>query len=102
MLPIVVLPQADTDIDTFFFHITEDNEIAANQFLDRVEETLKLLSEFPKIAPRFVSEHPELYGTRWFPVKHFSKHLLFYIEDETQITLVRIFHKAQDISSILE
>lgn len=102
MLPVVVLPQANTDIDTFFFHIARDDIAVADQFLDRVEETLKLIAEFPKIAPRFITEHPRLSGIRWFPIKSFPKHLVFYFEENTQITVVRMFHKAQDISSVLE
>ena len=44
MHSVVVLPQADADIDTFFFHIARDNIAVADQFLDRVEETLKLIA----------------------------------------------------------
>ena len=102
MLPTVVLPQANADIDTFFLNIARDNIAVADQFLDRTEETLKLIAEFPKIAPCFITEHPKLLGIRWFPVKSFPKHLVFYFEDNAQITVVRMFHKAQDISAALE
>jgi len=102
MIPIVVLPQADLDIDTFFFYIAEDDLTAADQFLDRVEETQNLIANFPKIAPLFITDNSKLSGMRWFPVKDFPKHLLFYIEDEVQILVVRVFHKAQDISKVFE
>lgn len=102
MLPIVVLPQADIDIDTFFFYIAEDDLTVADQFLDRVEETQRLIANFPKIAPLFITDNPEIPSIRWFPVKDFPKHLLFYNENEIQISIVRMFHKAQDISNILE
>ncbi|MEE9309596.1 MAG: type II toxin-antitoxin system RelE/ParE family toxin [Cocleimonas sp.] len=102
MLPIIVLPQADSDIDTFFFYIAEDDVAVADKFLERVEETQKLIANFPKIAPMFITENPALSGIRWFPVKNFPKHLLFYIEGESRISIVRMLHKAQDISNILQ
>lgn len=101
MLPIIVLPQADIDIDTFFFYIAKDNVTVADQFLDRVEETQNKIAYFPKIAPLFITKNPKLSGIRWFPVKDFPKHLLFYIEDETQVFIVRMLHKAQNISNAL-
>jgi len=101
MLSIVVLPQADTDIDLYFFNMAEDNLAVADKFLDRVEQTQKLIACHPKIAPLFSTENADLSGMLWFPVKDFPKHLIFYIEDEIQISVVRMFHKAQDISNIL-
>jgi len=101
MLSVSVLPQADNDLEQYFFYIAEDNPTVASLFLDRVEETQTLIAKFPKLGSIFKTEISELVGIRWFPVKDFPKHLIFYIEDEAQIVIVRILHKAQDISHIL-
>jgi len=101
MLPVIILPKADEDSDLFFLYIAKDNMIAAYRFLDRLEDTYKLIASSPKLAPIFESTNPELEGMRWFPVKDFPKHLIFYTESEIQVTIVRVLHKAQDISNIL-
>ncbi len=101
MLPIIILPQADEDSDLFFLYIAKDNPAVAYRFLERIEDTHKLIASSPKLAPIFDTSNPKLSGMRWFPVKNFPKHLIFYIESETQITIVRVLHKAQNISKIL-
>jgi len=102
MLPVIILPQADEDSDLFFLYIARDNSAVAYRFLGMLEETYELISSSPKIAPVFETTNLRLKDMRWFPVKGFPKHLIFYIESETQITIVRILHKAQNISKILK
>ncbi len=101
MLLFNVLPQADKDLDQYFLYIVEDDLVVADLFLDQVEETHILLANFPKLGSVFKTEIPELVGIRWFPVKDFPKHLIFYIEDDTQVSIVRVLHRAQDILKVL-
>lgn len=102
MLPVITSPRARKDIKSFFHHISKDDLAVAYRLLDMIEETHELISSSPKIGQIFTTTNPKLEGMRWFPVKDFPKHLLFYIEDEVQISVVRLFHKAQNISNILE
>ncbi len=101
MLLVNVLPQADKDLDQYFLYIAEDDLVVADLFLDKVEETHTLLANFPKLGSVFKTEIPELVGIRWFPVKDFPKHLIFYIGGDAQISIVRVLHRAQDILKIL-
>jgi len=101
MLSIVTLPQANEDSDVFFLYLAEDSPRTANRFLDKLEETLSLIANFPQLASVFESENIELQGMGWFPVNDFPNHLIFYIPDDSQITVVRILHKAQNIMHIL-
>jgi len=101
MLPVITSPKARKDIKSFFLHIYKDDLTVAYRLLDRIESTHELISSSPKLGQVFKTTNPRLSGMRWFPVKDFPKHLIFYIESETQITIVRVLHKAQDISSIL-
>jgi len=102
MLPVITLPQADKDSDLFFLYIAKDNSSVAYYFLDMLEEIYQLISSSPKLAPVFETSNPKLKDIRWFPVKDSPKHLIIYIESETQITIVRVLHKAQNISEILK
>lgn len=101
MLPIITSPKARKDIKSFFHHISKDDLAVAYRLLDKIENTHELISSSPKIGQVFKNTNPKLSGMRWFPVKDFPKHLIFYIESATQITIVRVLHKAQDISNIL-
>jgi len=101
MLPLITSPKARKDIKSFFHHIAKDSHVVAYRLLEKIEDTHELISSSPKLAPVFETTDPKLKGMRWFPVKDFPKHLIFYIESETQITIIRVLHKAQNISKIL-
>ncbi len=102
MLPVITNPQARKDIKSFFHRIAKDDLAVAYRLLDKVEDTHQLISSSPKMGLVFKTTNPKLLGMRWFPVKDFPKHLIFYIESPTKITIVRVLHKAQDISNILK
>ena len=101
MLPVITSPKARKDIKAFFHHIAKDDSTVAYRLLDRIENTHELISTSPKMGQIFKTTNPELLGMRWFPVKDFPKHLVFYIESSAEIIIVRVLHKAQDISNIL-
>lgn len=101
MLLVITSPQARKDIKSFFHHISKDDLAVAYRLLDRIENTHDLIPSSPKLGQFFKATDPNLSGMRWFPIRDFPKHLIFYIESATQITIVRVLHKAQDISNIL-
>ncbi len=101
MIPVITSPLARVDIKSFYHYIAKDSHQSADRLLEKIEETHNLISEFPCISSVYETATPELKGMRWIPVKGFPNHLIFYIPEETKITVVRIFHKAQDISSVL-
>ena len=101
MLPIITSPKARKDIKSFFHYISQDDLAVAYRLLDRIENTHELISSSPKMGQIFRTTNPKLLGMRWFPVNDFPKHLIFYIQSATKITIVRVLHKAQDISNIL-
>ena len=102
MLLVITSPKARKDIKSFFHHISKDDLAVAYRLLDKIENTHELISNSPKMGQTFETTSPRLLGMRWFPVKDFPKHLVFYIESSTKITIVRVLHKAQDISNILK
>lgn len=101
MLPVRTSPKARKDIKAFFHHISKDDLTVAHRLLDRIENTHELISSSPKMGQIFKTTNPKLLSMRWLSVKGFPKHLIFYIESSAQITIVRVLHKAQDISNIL-
>ena len=88
---IVRRPKARNDLIEIWDFIADLNEIAADQLLDRVEETLLMLSEHPYIG----RERSELArGLRSFRVE---KYIIFYVPLLDGIDVIRIMHGARDI-----
>jgi toxin ParE1/3/4 len=95
-------PQALFDIEESAVYIGQDAPKAALRFLDAVETTLRLLAENPELGPARDFGRRELAGLRFFPVKGFEKHLVFYRPLEHGIEVLRVLHGARDLGSILD
>jgi len=102
MKPIRVTPKADDDIDKCYAWIRKDNPAAALRFLDAVELTCRNLSQMPGIGSRRYAEIPLVHGVRMIGVKGFANYLLFYLEHETSIDIIRLLHGARDIPEVLQ
>jgi toxin ParE1/3/4 len=81
------------DVLQIWNHIAEDSFEAADRLVDKFDETLRFLSDFPGMEPA----RPELRPTlRSFPV---DRYLLIYERLTTGkgITLVRVVHGARNL-----
>ena len=99
---IFITPEADIDVDNFYLYLAQDNLKVANRFLGLLEQTYSFLTRHPEVAPKFPTHNPKLSDIPWFPVKKFPNHLVFYQYRHERIEIIRLFHKAQDIASILD
>ena len=79
-------------------YIADGSIDAALRFLERVEQTIKGLSLFPASGAPFPSRLAELAGLRTRLVKDFPNHVVFYIEREEAIEVVRVLRGGQDMS----
>lgn len=93
--------KAAEDAEEIADHIAKDSLEAAVRFLENTESTLRDLAEFPGAGSRFESEHPGLENLRFRRVRGFPNHVIFYIEHNNAIEVVRILHGAQDLDSEL-
>jgi toxin ParE1/3/4 len=99
---IIVRPKASQDLDDHFAYIAENNFEAALQFFDSVRSSIAQLARMPGIGSPYPVENPRLQGLRKWAVKDFRKYLIFYVEQDDAIEVLRILYATQDISSILE
>jgi len=91
MTRITQRPAARHDLIDIWLYIAEDNEPAADRFLDRIQTALEMLLENP-LAGR---ARPELVeGLRSFPV---GNYVLFYRPVQDGIDLIRAFSGYRDI-----
>lgn len=93
---------ATTDLLEHFVFIGEDSEGAADRFLQFAQETFELLAGQPGMGKLINYRSPLLAGVRSFPVKDFSKYLIFYRPIRDGIEIIRVIHGARDIPAIFE
>jgi toxin ParE1/3/4 len=100
--PIVRRPKAAEDVENHAMYIADGSIDAALRFLERAEQTIKGLALFPESGAPFPNRVPELAGMRTKLVKGFPKHVVFYIEREETIEVVRVLRGGQDMSVEVE
>jgi toxin ParE1/3/4 len=100
--PVRITPKADNDIDRCCTWIHNRNPAAALRFLQAVELTCDTLSQMPGIGSRRYADIPLVHGVRIIKVKGFDNYLLFYLEREASIDIIRLLHSAQDIPGALQ
>lgn len=99
---IVITPKASQDIDDCFAYIAQDNPEIALQFFDSTRLTIAQIARMPGIGSIFATKNERLQGLRKRSVKDFRKYLIFYIDREDVVEIVRILYATRDISSILD
>jgi|SRR6516165_680429 len=102
MKPVRLTPKADSDINACFAWIAKENPVAALRFLDAIELTCDTLSRMPGIGSPRYGEIPLVHGVRMLAIKAFENYLLFYLEHEDCVDVIRVLHGARDIPEALE
>ena len=91
MAEIFRRPQAQLDLIEIWTFIADDNEVAADRGLDRIDNVLRMLSEQPEAGRSRPELAPRL---RSFPV---GNYVLFYLPLEGGVELVRALSGYPDI-----
>jgi plasmid stabilization system protein ParE len=100
--PIFRRPKAAEDVEGHAIYIADGSIDAALRFLERAEQTIKGLAMFPASGSPFPSRVAELAGMRTKLVKDFPNHVVFYVERENVIEVIRVLRGGQDMSVELE
>lgn len=100
---IAVSVQADADLRGVYEHIAFEllsPDHAARQ-LERLEEQIERLGEFPEIYRLYEKEPWHSRGMRVMPVDHY---LVFYIPDKSArtVTVIRVLYAGRDIDNQLK
>lgn len=84
------------------FYIAEDDEGAAQRFLDACDEAFRFLADnrFTGSVRRF--QNVELSEVRMWRVKGFEKHLIFYQPLESGVKILHVLHSARDYNRVFE
>jgi toxin ParE1/3/4 len=100
---ISIRPRAVTDIESHAVYLEERTtpEIAA-RFRDAIMTAIDQIATMPGMGTPREMKNPRLTGVRFHIVPEFRSYLLFYLTSTNEIEVIRVFHGAQDIQSILE
>ena len=82
--------RAEIDLMEIWGYIAEDDPLAADRQLDRIDTACEMLAANPQGGPR---REDLALGLRFFPV---GNYLIFYTVGENGITVVRVLHGARD------
>lgn len=82
--------RAESDLMEIWGHIAQDDPLAADRQLDRIDEACKMLAKNPNGGPR---REDLARGLRFYPV---GNYLIFYTIADDGITVVRVLHGARD------
>jgi toxin ParE1/3/4 len=107
---IVITPKASQDLDDCFAYISQDNPEIALQFFDSTRLTILFqrgfanaqIARMPRIGSIFVTDNNRLQNLRKWSVKDFRRYLIFYIDRDEVVEIVRILYATRDINSILD
>lgn len=94
---VTIRPLADEDIDRHFEYLNIESSLTtACAYLDALETTLNDIAQNPHIGSMKTMSKDLLSGVRMWPVKRFKRFLVFYINREESIDVIRIIHASQD------
>ena len=94
MLRIHKSPAAENDLDEIWWYIAQDSPVNADKFIDEIETTCRQLARFTSMGKNRDELHP---GLQSFPV---SKYLIFYMQINDGIEIIRVLHGMMDIDAL--
>ncbi|MFH7245159.1 MAG: type II toxin-antitoxin system RelE/ParE family toxin [Spirulina sp.] len=95
--PIVI-----QDLIAHATYISLDNLDAGDRFLYAAEATFQRIAKLPEIGRRSGFTSPRLAQIRQYPIKGFSKYIIFYQIHPDTVEIIRVLHGAQNLEFILD
>lgn len=87
---------ADADVEDIWVYIAQDNEAAADRFIDTIAERFSMLASHPHAGRTCDELRPGLYR---IPVGNF---IIFYRIESPYVEIARVLHGARDIEALFQ
>jgi toxin ParE1/3/4 len=98
---VVQRRQAEDDIDSALaYYLSEAGAEVAYEFVAQFEDLIELISKHPAIGSSGYAHALQIEGLRDLPFKKFP-FVVFHVEYERHIEVIRILHEKTDIPSWL-
>lgn len=98
-LPVSISQLAEEDMACqFAWYAREADVEIANRYILAVDVVIGMLAQQPGMGVRRMFAHPELSGMRFLPLQRaFRKHLVFYRENPSGLSIERVMHGHRDL-----
>jgi toxin ParE1/3/4 len=93
-MAIYFTPRAQADLIAIWEHISEDNESVADAYIRKIQTVCSLLESQPAMGVQRKNLAEKL---RLMP---FEKYNIYYLTHNSDVTIIRIRHSAQDPSAL--
>ena len=88
----------NADVRREWVYLHQFGEALADRFIDRVDQSVRLLARQPGLGHPGRYRHPRLAGLRvWAVAKPFGDWLIFYWDRPRHVHLFRLMHGARDL-----
>lgn len=94
MAVLIVTPEAEDDIDAIVYRIAADQPEAAIKWLDRLNERMQTLADWPGMG---VARDELRVGLRGYPL---GNYMIFYRSTGDGVAVVRVLDGRRDLRSI--
>src|SRR4051812_44692603 len=92
---------AREEIDAIAAYIATEQPDAARRFLGAVQRDCELIETQPEMGGlRWSDLLPALGTVRFLPVSQFRNWLIFYVETDAEVLIMRVLHGARDIPAL--
>jgi toxin ParE1/3/4 len=102
MSRVIRRPAARQDLVEIAYHyIRQGSPMTAERFRNQAESLFLRLADMPGLGTRYDPDHPALAELRYFPIRRFKKHLVFYRPIPDGIEVIRVLHGARDFEGLM-
>lgn len=99
--PATLTVAAEEDVAEQAAWIAADDPGAAVRFIDAVAATIRFAEENPAAGGRYPVQAAALRGLRKLLITGFENWVLFYLEQDDGLLIVRVLHGARDLPAVL-
>ncbi len=100
MSRVVILPQADRELDDCANFIGRSSRSAGRRFYSAAQRTFELLATFPELESPWPVNRPDLAGVRVKPVQRYRNYLIFYRPIAGGIEVLHVVHGSRDLDQL--
>lgn len=86
--------------DHYTFLLKQEPKVSA-RFADAIELSLQRLLESPTLGFSAEFDHPRLQDVRWWQVRGFPNHVVYYRPTTDGIEVFRVLHGSRDAEPLL-
>lgn len=94
-LPLIKTSQFLVDLYEIAIYLSGKSPELGHRFLDRAEQTLRLLAKYPLIGEQYPLPGEPLLRAKL--VRGFEKYVVYYRSEAERVVLLRVMHGHQDV-----